>query len=130
MSVAVEFRNVTKEFGPVRVLHGVDFALQPGRVYGLLSESEKWRCDAMLAIAIARLSGLRFVTLDRFDVLQPSARPQILGLLRTLTQGGGLDTAILAGTMKEPMAKVPTGIQSIWIAEGSIVASISQQQAA
>ena len=37
MSVAVEFRNVTKEFGPVRVLHGVDFALQPGRVYGLLA---------------------------------------------------------------------------------------------
>ena len=38
MSVAVEFRNVTKEFGPVRVLHGVGFALQPGRVYGLLGE--------------------------------------------------------------------------------------------
>ncbi len=46
-----------------------------GRLYGLLSESEKWRCDALLAIAIARLSGLGLVALDRFDVLQPSARP-------------------------------------------------------
>ena len=31
MSVNVEFDNVVKEFGPVRVLHGVSFALQAGR---------------------------------------------------------------------------------------------------
>ena len=36
MSVAVEFREVVKSFGPVRVLHGVSLALEPGRVYGLL----------------------------------------------------------------------------------------------
>jgi ribose transport system ATP-binding protein len=39
MSVAVEFREVLKSFGPVRVLHGVSFALEPGRVYGLLGEN-------------------------------------------------------------------------------------------
>ncbi|MFB8828705.1 hypothetical protein ACE0DR_03620 [Azotobacter sp. CWF10] len=122
-------QSAAASWAPVQITPDIDIAYG-GRVYGLLSESEKWRCDALLAIVIARLSSLRFVTLDRFDVLQPSARPQILGLLRTLTQGGDLDTAILAGTMKEPMAKVPTGIQSVWIAEGSIVASISQQQAA
>lgn len=122
-------QSAAANWAPVQINPDIDIAYG-GRAYGLLSESEKWRCDALLAIAIARLSGLRFVTLDRFDVLQPSARPQILGLLRTLTQGGDLDTAILAGTMKEPMAKVPMGIQSVWIAEGSIVASISQQQAA
>lgn len=49
-----------------------------GRLYGLLSESEKWRADTLLAIAIARLSGIRLVLLDRFDVLQPTARPQAL----------------------------------------------------
>ena len=92
------------------------------RMYGLLSESEQWRCDALLAVAIARLSGLRMVTLDRFDVLQPSARPQILTLLRTLTQGGELDTAILAGTMKEALPKVPSGIQQVWIEGGQIAA--------
>lgn len=91
-----------------------------GRAYGLLSESEKWRCDALLAIAIAQLSGLRFVALDRFDVLQVTARPQILGLLRKLTQSGALDSAILAGTMKEPMARVPAGIQAVWIESGQI----------
>ncbi len=30
MSVAVEFRDVVKEFGAVRVLHGVSFSLQLG----------------------------------------------------------------------------------------------------
>lgn len=100
-----------------------------GRAYGLLSESEKWRCDALLAIAIARLSGIKFVTLDRFDVLQPSARPQALGLLLTLTRGGDINSAVLAGTMKEPMAKVPAGIQQVWI-EGGVIESAPASAAA
>ncbi|WXL27726.1 AAA family ATPase [Ectopseudomonas mendocina] len=96
-----------------------------GRLYGLLSESEKWRCDALLAVTIARQSGLGIVTLDRFDVLQPSARPQILTLLRNLTQAGEMDTAILTGTMKEALPKVPSGIQQVWIEGGQIAAPIS-----
>ena len=51
MSVAVAFRNVTKEFGPVRVLHGVDFALQPGRVYGLLGENGAGKSTLMKILA-------------------------------------------------------------------------------
>ncbi|APW41406.1 sugar ABC transporter ATP-binding protein [Rhodoferax saidenbachensis] len=39
MSVDVTFDGVVKEFGPVRVLHGVNFALQKGRAYGLLGEN-------------------------------------------------------------------------------------------
>ena len=98
-----------------------------GRLYGLLSESEKWRADTLLAIAIARLSGIRLVLLDRFDVLQPSARPQALKLLLSLTRSGDLDSAVMAGTMKEPMAKVPAGIQQVWIQGGVIT---NQEQAA
>jgi ribose transport system ATP-binding protein len=51
MSVAVEFRNVIKEFGPVRVLHGVGFALQPGRVYGLLGENGAGKSTLMKILA-------------------------------------------------------------------------------
>ncbi|OWY29223.1 sugar ABC transporter ATP-binding protein [Herbaspirillum robiniae] len=51
MSVAVEFRNVTKEYGPVRVLHGVGFALQPGRVYGLLGENGAGKSTLMKILA-------------------------------------------------------------------------------
>ena len=39
MSVAVEFDRICKAFGPVQVLHDVSFALQPGRVCGLLGEN-------------------------------------------------------------------------------------------
>lgn len=90
------------------------------RLYGLLSESEKWRTDTLLSIAVASLSGLRFVTLDRFDVLEPSARPQALKLLLQCASKELLDQAIMAGTMKEPMAKLPKGMQQTWIAEGVI----------
>lgn len=97
-----------------------------GRLYGLLSESEKWRADTLLAIAIARLSGIRLVLLDRFDVLQPTARPQALKLLLALTRSGDLDSAVMAGTMKEPMAKVPAGIQQVWIQGGVITETEAQ----
>ena len=39
MSVAIEFKDVVKDFGPVRVLHGVSFSLEPGHAYGLLGEN-------------------------------------------------------------------------------------------
>lgn len=60
-------------------------------------------------------------------MLQPSARPQALKLLLALTRSGDLDSAVMAGTMKEPMAKVPAGIQQVWVQGGVIT---SQEQAA
>jgi hypothetical protein len=39
-----------------------------GRAYSLLCESEKWRVDAMIAAAIAELSGVKVMMLDRMDV--------------------------------------------------------------
>ena len=39
MSLHVRFADITKDFGPVRVLHGVSLDLAPGRVYGLLGEN-------------------------------------------------------------------------------------------
>ena len=39
MSLAVEFRDVVKNFGPVQVLHGVSFSIAPGRVLGLIGEN-------------------------------------------------------------------------------------------
>ena len=39
MSIAVRFEDIVKEFGSVRVLHGVSFELPRGRVYGLLGEN-------------------------------------------------------------------------------------------
>ena len=39
MSIAVRFEDIVKEFGSVRVLHGVSFELARGGVYGLLGEN-------------------------------------------------------------------------------------------
>jgi len=37
--LAVGFDGIVKRFGPVEVLHGVSFSLEPGKVYGLLGEN-------------------------------------------------------------------------------------------
>jgi ribose transport system ATP-binding protein len=39
MSIHFAFHDVAKSFGPVPVLHGVSFQLEPGRIVGLLGEN-------------------------------------------------------------------------------------------
>lgn len=51
MSLSVEFRGVCKDFGPIRVLHGVDFGLAAGRVYGLLGENGAGKSTLMKILA-------------------------------------------------------------------------------
>jgi ribose transport system ATP-binding protein len=63
MSIAVRFENVVKEFGPVRVLHGVSFDLAPGRVYGLLGENGAGKSTLMKI-----LSGYEHLTDGRLYV--------------------------------------------------------------
>ncbi|WP_218509780.1 sugar ABC transporter ATP-binding protein [Variovorax sp. dw_308] len=50
-SVAVEFTDIVKAFGPVQVLHGVSFSLAPGRVYGLLGENGAGKSTMMKILA-------------------------------------------------------------------------------
>ncbi|HCA7755091.1 TPA: AAA family ATPase, partial [Pseudomonas aeruginosa] len=104
----------TAGWSPVQISADIDVTFG-GRLYGLLSESERWRCDATLALAIATISGLRLALLDRLDVLDiPARTQQAMKLFQSLAAGGEIDTLIVAGTLKEAMAKTPTWLQAVW----------------
>lgn len=86
-----------------------------GRPYPLISESEKWRADTLLALAIAQITELRLVLLDRFDVLEPKARGQLIGLVHQLISMETIDTVIMLGTLKEKPSALPEGFTAAWI---------------
>jgi DNA repair exonuclease SbcCD ATPase subunit len=83
-----------------------------GRESWYCSESERWRIDTAIAIALARLSGLGMVLLDRLDVIEPDLRPPLLSGLTRL----GLGTAIVCCTVaKRPT--LPTTIGLLWMGD-------------
>jgi hypothetical protein len=91
-----------------------------GRPYALLSESEKWRVDAMIAEAVAFVSGLRILVLDRVDVLDLPGRSTLLGWLDALARDGEIETALLFATLKALPAHLPDTIAAHWVAAGVI----------
>ena len=102
-----------------------------GRAYSLCSESERWRADALIALTIAQLSGLRFVVLDRLDVLDATGREDALFWLSDLAEAGQIGTAIVLATLKSapPAAALPAHIASHWIERGTLIATDTNQQA-
>lgn len=89
-----------------------------GRPYALLSESERWRADAMIAEAVSHLSGVRLLVLDRVDVLDLAGREDLLYWLDGLAADGEIDTALLFATLKALPANIPKNIEAIWIENG------------
>lgn len=90
------------------------------RPYALLSESEKWRADAMIAEAVSYLSGLRLLVLDRFDVLDLSGRGDAIAWLDQLALDGNIDTALVFGTLKALPSGLPDTVQAHWIESGVV----------
>ncbi|HEP8965995.1 TPA: AAA family ATPase [Pseudomonas aeruginosa] len=55
------------------------------------------------------------------DVLDiPARTQQAMKLFQSLAAGGEIDTLIVAGTLKEPMAKTPSWLQAVWIDAGQL----------
>lgn len=102
-----------------------------GRLYGLCSESEKWRCDAMITETISFLSGLRMMVLDRMDLLEPADRSSLIVWLDILVEDlQALDTCIVMATLKEPPKKLPACFQCFWMVDGEIASPDAEKQAA
>ena len=93
-----------------------------GRAYRFRSESEKWRADAIIAAAIGKASGLRFLILDRFDVLDAQGRSDCLYFLDDIAMNGIIESAIVLGTLKAIPGGLPATFQPEWIEGGQIAA--------
>lgn len=107
--------------GWARVAIAADMSITAaGRDYALLSESEKWRADALIAEAIAHLSGVRVLMLDRADVLVGAERDNLLYWLDDLAHAGDLDTALVFMSMKAAPGAMPESITTFWIADHSV----------
>ena len=81
-----------------------------------LSESERFRFSVAFQIALAIVTGLRFVVIDRADVLDKDRRKLLTGLL----MNSGLDQAIVLATSDEaPPSIVPQGVKFLNLIEGT-----------
>jgi len=104
--------------------------LANSRPLALLSESEKWMANAHIAAAIAELSGLKLLMLDRFDVLDIKHRPQLLYWLDDMAYENRLDTSLVFGTLKEAPKGLPESVSAFWIAGGELADAPSIARAA
>jgi len=114
-------RAAATKTGWMQVAIGADISITAaGRPYPLLSASEKWRTDTMLAEAISHLSGIRLLVLDEMDILEIPARGTLLLWLDDLAQAGELDTALVFATLKAAPTGLPDSIAAHWIENGIV----------
>lgn len=90
-----------------------------GYRYNMLSESARWRADVAVQLALAALGTLKLVAIDRFDVLEPSARGPMFDMLEWFSEKHPDVTVLLTGTLK---AKPELGdvIKCWWIENGEV----------
>jgi len=80
-----------------------------------LSESEQFRFGVAFQIALAMVTGLRFVVIDRADVLDKERRKMLTSLLLN----SKLDQAIVLATSEDaPPSIIPQGVRFLSLVEG------------
>jgi len=94
-----------------------------GKPYYLLSESERWRADAMIAEAISHLSGVKVLLLDRVDVLDIAGRDDLLYWLDSLVTSGHVETALLFATLKSLPEMALETVGAAWVDRGTNVSA-------
>lgn len=92
-----------------------------GMPYYLLSESAQWRAEVCIRLALASLGPLKLVGIDRFDVLQPSARGDFIVMVERYSENNPDVTVLISGTLKEK-PELGDAIKSWWISDGEVTA--------
>lgn len=105
-------------FAPV-VADDMSIATDTGRPYALLSESERWRMDAILAAAISEHAGIKLLVFDRFDVLDLPARAGLVAWIKGEIDAGRVESALIAGTLKAAPSGLPDAFDSVWVERGT-----------
>jgi hypothetical protein len=104
--------NVALEPFEIRVNPSMDNHV--GLSLKCLSESEQFRFSVAFQIALAMVTGLRFVVIDRADVLDKEKRRMLTGLL----MNSKLDQAIVLATSEEAaLSIVPDGVKFLSLTE-------------
>jgi len=101
-----------------------------GLPIGLASESARYRAVALIALAIAVLSGTKFVMLDGAEILVGPQRSALIRLIHQLAGSGAIETAVVMMTLKEPPARLPETWSHVWVEAGEIVRDETQREAA
>jgi chromosome segregation ATPase len=104
--------NIALEPFEIRVISSNDDRLGFSQKH--LSESERFRFSVAFQIALAIVTGLRFVVIDRADLLDKERRKTLTGLL----VNSGLDQAIVLATSEEaPPSVVPQSVKFLSLVE-------------
>ena len=132
MSLRVRFDGISKHFGPVQVLHGVSFELEPGRVYGLLGENGAGKSTLMKILCGYEQAGQGGFSIDgqpcrfadsreaeaagvvlihqEFNLADDLSVVQNIFLGRELRRGWRLDEAAMRRAAREALAAVGLAI--------------------
>jgi DNA repair exonuclease SbcCD ATPase subunit len=98
--------NLSLEPFEIRVLSSQDS--RPDLPLAQLSESERFRFSIAFQIALATVTGIRFVVIDRADVLDKERRKLFTGMLLH----SDVDQAIVLATGEEPPPRaIPPGVK-------------------
>lgn len=114
-------RETAGKTGWSQIVIGPDMGVTVGaHPYNLSSKSAQWRAAVAIAEAISHLSGLRFMCLDEMDILSPRHRLTCLKWLHGLAKSGELESAVVAGTFREPPQAPAETFDVRWLEAGAL----------
>lgn len=111
--------HIADLWGTYSVMITPDMQVQSGdgMPYTLMSESAKWRADSMIQLALAQLTSLKVVVIDRFDIAL--ARSSFFDMLSMYTQENQDVTVLAFGTLKNTPPPFP-GVKFHHVIDGAV----------